>query len=313
YRTDAVTGITAGPYDMISSIFSLLLPLSFAFSIGLYYHLKSKNLVKIRENVKSLEKEFASALFQLGNRLGDGLPAELAFQRVAQSMDGSISGDFFGTTSNNITRLGMSVEQAIFDERAGSINQYPSDLIETSMKVLIESGKKGPLIAAQAVINVSNYIKEMHRVDERLQDLMADTVSSLKSQISFLAPTISGIVIGITSMVTTILTKLTVQLAKIQQEGATSGAGQGMALSGLFGQGMPTFYFQIIVGFYVVQLIYIMTIMVNGIQNGADPLNERYMIGANLTRGTILYSVIALGVMFAFNMIAGNVVGGGIG
>ena len=305
--------VIVGPYGLGSALISVFLPLSVGVPVGLYYKLRTKNVRKIRTQTKKLEDEFASALFQLGNRLGDGLPAELAFQRVAQSMDGSISGDFFGTTSNNITRLGMSVEQAIFDERAGSINQYPSDLIETSMKVLIESGKKGPLIAAQAVINVSNYIKEMHRVDERLQDLMADTVSSLKSQISFLAPTISGIVIGITSMVTTILTKLTVQLAKIQQEGATSGAGQGMALSGLFGQGMPTFYFQIIVGFYVVQLIYIMTIMVNGIQNGADPLNERYMIGANLTRGTILYSVIALGVMFAFNMIAGNVVGGGIG
>ncbi|MBT7902414.1 hypothetical protein HN587_01025 [Candidatus Woesearchaeota archaeon] len=301
-----------GPYGLGSALISVFLPLSLGVPIGLFYRLKTKNVKKIRDQTKKLENEFASALFQLGNRLGDGIPVELAFQRVAESMSDTLSGQFFAATANNITRLGMSVEQAIFDENNGSANEYPSDLIETSMKVLIESSRKGPMIAAQAVINVSRYIKEMHRVDERLKDLMSDTVSSLKSQIGFLAPCISGIVIGITSMVTTILTKLTGQLTKIQADGAASGAGANLGLSSLFGQGMPTFYFQIIVGFYVVQLVYIMTIMVNGIENGSDKLNEKYLIGANLMRATILYSVIALGVMFAFNMIAGNVVGNGI-
>ena len=42
-----------------------------------YYKLKSKNVIKIRNQSNELEDEFASALFQLGNRLGDGLPAEI--------------------------------------------------------------------------------------------------------------------------------------------------------------------------------------------------------------------------------------------
>jgi hypothetical protein len=69
----------------------------------------------------------------------------------------------------NISKLGLSVEDAIFHEKFGAINKYPSNIIQSSMKVLVESAKKGPMIASQAIINVSNYIKEMHRVEERLK------------------------------------------------------------------------------------------------------------------------------------------------
>jgi len=34
-------------------------------------------------------------MFQLGNRLGDGIPAEIAFAKVAETMKGTTSGDFF--------------------------------------------------------------------------------------------------------------------------------------------------------------------------------------------------------------------------
>jgi hypothetical protein len=209
----------------------------------------------------------------------------------------------------------MNVEQSIFDPQRGAILQYPSDLIETSMKVLVESAKKGPLVAAQALINVSRYIKEMHNVDERLKDLMADTISSMKSQIKFLTPVISGIVIGITSMVTTILGKLGNQLQNLQTESAAAAGGAGAAagLTQLFGDGMPTFYFQIIVGFYVVQIVYILTVLVNGIENGFDKLAEEYEIGTNLTRSTVMYCMLSLIVMLLFNMIAGNIIGGGLG
>jgi hypothetical protein len=60
-----------------------------------------------------------------------------------------------------------------------------------------------------------------------------------------------------------------------------------------------------------VQIIFIMTIIVNGIKNGADKLNERYMLGANLLRSTVLYCVIALIIMILFNIVAATVLQGG--
>ncbi|MBI2147382.1 hypothetical protein HYU19_02780 [Candidatus Woesearchaeota archaeon] len=301
-------GNLIGPFGLGAGFLSLMVILGLGIGIGMYYRLRSKNVIKIRDRAKQLESEFASALFQLGNRIGDGIPAEIAFSKVAETVRGTESGAFFDLVSSNISRLGMSVEQAIFDPQHGAIQNFPSKIIESSMKVLVESSRKGPTIAAQALVNVSRYIKEIHRVNERLKDLMAEIVSSIKSQINFLTPVIAGIVIGITSMITTILSNLGTQLRGINAE-AGDAAGAGTSLLSQFGDGIPTFYFQIVVGIYVVQIIYVLTIINNGIENGADSLNERYLLGRNMIRSTIMYVLISFSVMFLFNVIAGNIIG----
>jgi len=296
-----------GPYGLIAGFLSIFVTLGLAVGIGIYYKSTSKNVYEIRKRTKQLEEEFASALFQLGNRLADGLPSEIAFDKVADTMQGTRSGDFFKFVSNNIRKLGMSVEQAIFDERVGAIQQFPSKVINSSMKVLTEASKKGPKIAAKAIINVSEYIKEIHRVNERLTDLMSETISSMKTQISFLSPVIAGIVIGITSMVTSILGSLGDKMESISSSAGVAGEQGVQSLSGFFGNGIPVYYFQIIVGVYVVQIIYILSFMVNGIENGSDKLNEQYTVGSNMMRAGILYSAIALIVMLIFNIIAAKI------
>ena len=62
--------------------------------------------------------------------------------------------------------------------------------------------------------------------------------------------------------------------------------------------------FQIVVGLYVVQIVYILIVLTNGIENGTDKVYERFLIGRDVTRSTILYSAIAFSVMFIFNIIA---------
>jgi hypothetical protein len=199
----------------------------------------------------------------------------------------------------------MSVQAAIFDSKIGAIKDYPSNLIESSMKVLIESSRKGPKIAAQALLNISRYVKEIHRVNERLNDLMSEIISSMKSQISFLTPAIAGIVIGITSMVTYILIRLRGQLETF---GSDSNLAQFEDMINIFGDGIPTYFSQIIVGLYVIQITYLLTITINSIENGSDKLNEEYQLGNNLIKSTLLYVFIALVVMVLFNLIAGIII-----
>ena len=153
------------------------------------------------------------------------------------------------------------------------------------------------------------YYHESHKVNERLKDLLADIVSSMKSQISFMSPVISGIVVGITSMITTILINLGILLGSVQESGA-EGAGAGIGGAGLislFGDGIPTYFFQIVVGIYVVEIIYILTVMSNSIENGADKLAEKYNLGINIIKGTLTYVGIALVIMLIFNMIASTI------
>lgn len=299
-----------GPYGLGASLFSIFIPLALGLAFGVYFKIKSKNIIKIRERSRQLEDEFAAALYQLGNRLGDNLPVEVAVERVASTMEGTVSGNFFKIVSLNLRRLGMGIEQAIFDPQHGALVSFPSNLIESSMKVLTQSIKKGPLIAAQALTNVSRYIKEIHRVNERLKDLMADIISSMSSQIKFLTPAIAGVVIGITSMTTAILGKLGAQFRSITETTEGAAASSGLSIfgeGGFFGNGIPPFYFQIVVGIYVVQITYILTVMSNGILNGSDKVGERFELGKNLVNSTLLYCFIAGLVMVMFNLIVGNI------
>jgi len=301
--------VLIGPFGLGASLLSLFIPLALAFSFGLYYKMRSSNVIKIRDDAKKLEDEFASALFQLGNRLGDGFPAEIAFPKVAELMEDTISGKFFKLVSINISKLGMSVQDALFNSRLGAVVMYPSAIIQSSMKVLIESVKKGPVIAAQGLLNVARYIKEIHKVNERLKDLMSEIISDMKSQISFLTPLIAGIVIGITSMITYILGNLTKQISSIGAEGSVGQSLGGIGgLANFFGDSIPTFYFQAVVGLYVVEICFILTVLSSGIENGADKLQERYLLGNNLIKSTLLYVAIAAGVMLLFNIVGSQII-----
>lgn len=295
-----------GPYGIGASLLSLVLVLGISLPVGLYFRLRSQNVLQIRERTKQLEDEFSSALFQLGNRLGDGLPAEIAFAKVAENMPETASGEFFRLVERNITQLGMGVREAIFDRKVGALTFFPSKVIESSMKVLVESLKRGPRAAALAMTSMARYIKEIHKVNERLKDLMAEIISSMKSQIVFLTPAIAGIVVGITSMVTTILTNLTQQLTTFAQQG--QGVGGFGDMLDLFGIGIPTYYFQLIIGIYIIELTYILTILVSGVENGVDRLQERFLLGKYLTNSPLLYCVISGVVIIAFSIFVTQII-----
>lgn len=299
-------GKEKGPYAMIATLLSLAIPLSVAIGLGLYYKIKSGQLMKLRNETQALEDEFVGALFQLSNRLGDGMPAEIAFSKVASGLPNTRSGAFFELISVNIQKLGMGLDEAIFHPKSGALVYYPSTLIESSMKILTQSAQKGPLVASRAINNVARYVREMHRVDERLQDLMAEVLASMKSQINFLTPIISGIVIGITAMITAIIGKLKA-LVTVSQPGAGVDAAQFEDLFKLFGDGVPPIIFSIIVSVYVVQVIILLTQLVVAIQRGVDPVMEKDALANNLLKSAILYVVIALIVILVFNVIAINI------
>ena len=165
------------------------------------------------------------------------------------------------------------------------------------MEILIESVNKGLRVAANALTSISDYLKNIQKINERLKDLLADIISSMKSNMSFLAPLLAGIVVGLSAMITAILTKLQVLLT-VPGGADTSIAGFGSvgALSQLFNLAnmIPPYYIQLIVGIYVVEIIYILTITLVMVESGVDPLSEKYEISKNMRRGILMYLIAAL-------------------
>jgi len=299
-----------GPFGPGSVLMGLFFPLGLALGIGTYYRLRSKNLITLRNNIKDLEKEFSGGLFQLGNRVGDGVPVEVAFNDVAQNMEGTPTGDFFRTVNYNIQRLGMSVKSALFGSN-GAIRKFPSNLIETSMKVLLESSRKGTAIVAKSLISISTYVNRIHQVNERLKDLLSDTLSSMKSQISFLSPIISGIVVGISTMIVTIIVQLIVLLGGSNSGEIDSAIPANLdALAGIFSISniIPSYYMQLIIGLYLVEIVIILTLLSTRIEHGLDSLQEQYSMSSNLFSSSILYFILAVIVTVVFTLLVSSIV-----
>ncbi len=290
---EADSGVT-GPFGIGALLFGMLIPVGVALFFAIAFKQKTSDLIKEREKTKQLEIEFNNSLFQVGNRLGDGVPAELVFGKVAESSRGLMTEDFFRRVNYNIQQMGMGVEKAIFDRNRGAIIYYPSEMIATSMKVLIESSKKGLKIAAVSLMSISQYVKSIQKITERLRDMLAEVVSDMKSNMTFLAPLLSGIVVGLAAMITSILSKL--NFANLGGESTVTGIGGMGAILEIFDvtKMLPPYYLQIIIGIYIIQIIFILTGTLVTIDSGEDKLQKTNRTGKNLIRGVTLYFITAL-------------------
>lgn len=299
-----VGGKIVGPFGPVAVLLSLFIPLSVALFFSTAFHLKTKELIKAREESKRLEREFTSSLFQLGNRIGDGMPAELAFSKVAESAKGTATEDFFRIVNTNMHQVGMSLEESIFNEKRGALIYYPSSLIRMSMKILVESVKKGLRVAARSLMSISEYIKNVSRINERLRDLLAEVVSDMKSNMTFLAPLLAGIVVGLATMITLILNKL--QVLKDLAEGGMSAGFDISTVTSIFNvQNMISPYFlQVAIGIYIIEIIFILTSTLVTVDAGEDKLKEKYDTARYLKFGSLLYLITSLIAILALSILA---------
>ena len=312
---DPITGALIGPQGPLALLLGLLVPLSIAFMFVIAYKRKTKDLIVARSRYREVEQEFTSSLFQLGNRIGDGLPAEIAFSKVSESTKGTSTEGFFKIVNQNIHSLGMSLEQALFNPKRGAVIFYPSRLIATSMRILIESVKKGLKVAAKSLMSISEYVKNIKKIDARLNDLLADIISDMKSNMTFLAPLLSGIIIGLAGMITTILGALSEMFESSSAGGGVEGvAGAGGLQEVLLifdsAQMMPTYWLQIIVGIYLIEIVFILTSTLVTIKSGQDKLQTTSQIGKNLKVSILLYFFVALVAVVGLTLLGAVVLAG---
>ena len=277
--------------------------------------MRTKDLIKARDDTKELEKEFNSSLFTLGNRLGDGTPAEIAFAKVAASTKGQKTSDFFNIVNTNIQSMGMSLEEAIFNNRRGAIIYYPSNLIATTMRILIEGVKKGLNVAAQSLMSISEYVTNIQKINERLRDLLAEVVSDMKSNMTFLAPLLAGIVIGLASMITGILGQLKVMTDLGGGETSIAGLGSIGQITELFNviNMIPPYFMQIAIGIYLIEIIFILTKTLVTVDSAEDKLKQTFETSRNLIKGGLLYLILAFISILALSSLASIALGGLMG
>ncbi len=300
--------VMAGPFIFLLMITTeiseiqiyLSIPITFAAAAAIYVYtrLTTTKPMSILKKVYSVENDFSHAIFQLGTILVQEVPVEQAFIKVASSMKGSETSDFLRRVVNNIRSVGLSASDALFHKEYGAVLMFPSPIIKSTMKVLVDTSKKSLKDAGIALIFVSKYLRSLKEIDDRVNDSLDEVLSSMHFQVAFLSPIISGIVVGMTALITMVLEILSERISSISDLLGTGsdvgGAPSLMFLTGMFGmsQATPLHLFQLMVGLYTVEVVIVISYMLSNITRPGDPYYFEYTISKMILIPAIIYAIV---------------------
>lgn len=281
------------PYPLI---FGFLITLSIAIAFYLYF----SNIYKLQlqKRYEEMEEEFKDSLYVLASRLGENKPIEEAMLHTKNFLPGmKISQNLWGKTVENIHLLGLPLEVALFDPVYGSLKHNPSNIIRTSMKLLVDSVELGVDVAARTLMSLSMQLNNADKVTRLLTTLVKDITTMLKVLIMFISP----IVLGVTTAL------LRVVINSIESFGATSEAqsltgagavagGETLGLGGLTEvqlggtEGIITpELFLLVVAIYLIQLVIILTYFNVTIEKGENRIARNIEIATALPIAVIVF------------------------
>jgi len=279
-------------YSVTSSI---LINLGVALVIVIYAFLDSYQKIKVRNDVEKIENEFSIALFQLGNIIAGGTPLEQAIDKVRENLKELKIAEFFEIISLNMKKFGYTFEQALLDKEIGAIWYYPSSIIQSIMQTIIQSSKKSVKTAASSMVVISRYLKGVHEVKEEIEDILGETTTSMKFLAMFLSPMIAGVTVTLAVIILRILEKLGAAMTGLMQSaGGSMNLAQSMLLiPWAMGGKLPiaAHEFQLIVGIYMVETAVLLSVFLNGVKYGEDPVGVRNTIWNILLIGTTVYII----------------------
>ena len=285
------------PFPMLLRSMSIIFGLG--LGIGITKILGNRSRQKSEESLREIESEFPNALFELGNKISGGTPIELALDQAADSTQDLEISELFRLSSRNIKDMGMTFEDSIFDPDYGALTKFPSQMIKTVMKAILESSEKGTNMASSAMMTISRYLKNIHKTQEQLKDLMQDTTTTIQMLAYMLAPIVSGVAVGMSQTIITGLFQLSegfeVGNSNVPQGeevagGSTPGVGGGSIIEGV-GDAIPPEMLQLVVGLYLIQLLYILGTFYMKITRGEDQTYKNMFIGKIMLSGMFFYII----------------------
>ncbi|QGA80824.1 type II secretion system F family protein [Candidatus Nanohalobium constans] len=293
------------PFPML--LRSLSITAGLGFGIGATKILGNIERKKAEKEIEKIEKQLPSALFELGNEISGGTPIELALKDAADSTSQLEISKMFSKASDNIQTMGMTFEQAIFDDRNGALKEFPSQMLDTVMRAVLSSSEKGTKIASMAMLTVSKYLKNVHKTQERLNDLMEESTTTIQMLAYMLAPVVSGVAVGMSQTIISAMFNLGQQFADTRQSLPSQGSGAGFGgILGNLQTAIPPEVLQFVVGIYLIQLLFILGTFYTKIKHGENKTYKNMFIGKILISGFILYSITMIIVALLFGGIISN-------
>ncbi|MEM5801794.1 MAG: hypothetical protein QXQ18_00155 [Candidatus Aenigmatarchaeota archaeon] len=295
-------------------IYSLLIILGLAFSIILYVLLIHYPKLKLRNEIESIESEFPDALYQLSFQLEKGLPMESAIESILPRIKTLHVKNFLKKIRENILTLGLTFESAIFDKKLGAIYYFPSKLLESIMGMVASIMKKGLKEVSSSMRTVSKYLLDTQDVMENFRDILSESVAEMTIQKYLLFPIVSAVIIAIIAMIFQvffILGNLSEKFIKGLE--VPTDVGEIISEEIMFGflnlsNVVPTYQIQLIVGFYLIEMIFILSSTQIIISRGDDVILKSVDLMKSLIVAMSIYSLASILFYIAFSGLASSVV-----
>jgi hypothetical protein len=308
-----VPGIFLTGTDSLSAFPMLMRSVSIVFGLGIGMgvskYLGSVERKKAESKIEKMESQFPNALFELGNKVSGGTPIEISLKEAAESSSDLEIADLFNEAYENIEQMGMTFEDAIFDPQYGALQDYPSQMIETIMTAIMRTSSKGTEMASSTMLTISRYLKDVHKTEETLNDLMEESTTTIELLAYMLSPVISGVAVGMSQTIIRAMFKLSGSIPETGGGGGLSGsgaAGGGLGGGGLGGmlEGMddaiPPELLQFVVGIYLLQLLYILGTFYMKIVHGENVTYKNLFIGKVMISGMIFYTITLIVISLLF-------------
>jgi hypothetical protein len=288
----------------------------FATFFILNYYLRSVQRIKIRNEIKEIERDFAACMFSLGNFFSEGYPIEFGIGKAIEEykrlgMEKRPTYGFLVRLYDAIKNFGVSFKSALFGERFMLIKRYHSALIEDVMRVLADASEKGSYFLGTIAKTLSNYLESIYTIEDRIRELLAETRGSIKMQASFVIPMINGIIMALSAFIVNMLRILSEIIGRIQQMFGISLGGMGKdiltILIGNYENMVPSTLLQAVIGIYTIEAITIFSMLLSGVENGIDPVAKDWEISNNLIKGMALFFLVYLIALFVFGNIVASV------
>lgn len=289
------------PASLIASnlFHSLIIIIGIAVGLVVYYWGTSFQKIKIIKEIQKIEEQFESALFALGNRLAGGMPLELSLAKAHEdTKDLEISGLLRGTVKN-MSQLNMTFHQALFDKKYGSLFYYPSKLIRTIMQSISEAVDKGTKATSMTMLIISEYLRNIRTTQEKIDDILSETSSSMKFQAFVLVPMISGVVVSTSQIIMTMMFNIDTKMKALDTASMAGGMNPMGMMIDLESATQP-WILQLLVGIYVIEILILLSMFVIKITDGDDKVKQNDLIWHVIIIGIIMYVIVLAMVSIIF-------------
>lgn len=264
-------------HDYVTSSFFLW---GLSIPIAIYFFATSAPVKPERDMIVAMNDEFPDALFNIGSRVAEGEPFEVATQNVVNLMRGSSIEILFRRILYSLKTTRDSLYEILFGND-GILKDKSTKVINTTMRVTLDAMKKDNITAGNMIISIANHLRDMKGVEKDMMTKLKSATSMMQMTALYFAP--------ITIAVTLVL--YAVILGKLEAVSTLLPNNNMFSIGFLKMQHISAYDFSIIMIVYVFFTVLITGYFYTYVMYGNDKIQIKFELAKMMVVAPILYTI----------------------